>query len=395
MKKFGIMIILCAIICACSNSKEEPTIDFNISITTEEPINISIDGASIIINLNYTGIQVKESGIEIYEGTTLINTLETNKTGNKFTFDISSLTPDSPYSVRSFVKYIDPNTKEEKTTYGNIVSFKTLMPIIEISSLNKGTNIVNGTVFGYSDGKCSVEITSNFETSNKIKFVVSTDKTFENICLVKEIYGKQDPTTINFNLEQGKYYGQCIGTVNGLVINSNIVEYYVITQSGTVVSEGYVDLGFDYLWSATYYSEPKENSQYPQFRFPVSTIDDFEGIHLDNDNFSGTQYDYITSVLGKPNRLPTFTEFQNLLTACLVEYNDSEIKISGCTGNAISIPMYFENNYNYISSYYFGTGTINGPSMDWSFHYSSSGLGEWPYENLNHVFIIYPVKDKE
>lgn len=395
MKLIKLTFVLCILMCACTSSKEEPNLEYSIAITTEEPKDITIDGATVNISLNHSGIQIKECGIEIYEGMEVINTQTTHKVENTITFEITSLIPNSSYSIKSYVLYIDPNNKEEKTRYGNMVSFRTLSPIIEISSLNTGSNIVNGTVISYSEGECSVEIKTNLSSSDKITLYISRDKNFENIAIEKVINRTPSPTTLNFNLEQGKYYGQCTANINGQEIYSNIVEYYVIKHSGTVVTEGYVDLGFDYLWSASYYTDKLENGS-QKFTFPVSTISDFEGINLNNDNFSGTQYDYITVNLGESYRIPTFSEFLNLLTACLVEYNEDEIKISGCTGNAISIPKYFENNnFNYIGSYYLGTGTLSTPVMAWSFHYSSSGLGEWPSQNLNNSFVIYPVKDKE
>ena len=153
---------------------------------------------------------------------------------------------------------------------------------------------------------------------------------------------------------------------------------------GATVPEGYGDY---YAWGETETRTFFYSSNYSYYRENIGT------------DISDTNYDAAKKVLGSPWRMPTGTEFQELLDKCFwkeITYkNTTGYLVTGKNGNAIFLPKtgYKEDNST-RSGYAIWTSTY----YNYSSSYATSYAKYWAGSTLSYTFRYYgltirPVRD--
>lgn len=397
MKQISIIFIICAILSSCSSS-DDPKIEFTAMATTGEVQAVSSNSASVFYEVSVSYTSVSKAGVAIFKDNELVQQVFSPIAEWSGWIEVTGLSPETSYIAKAVLVYPNPNTKETEYKYGNGVAFTTEAEQLTIKQ--PSFQVMGGhTITSYRSGNSPVEISSNFGNIGKVVIEASTDPNFSEIAFSKEstIIGSYSEQSIP--LPQGKYYCRVRSLYHDNMISNSIL-IRVIKQRGTIVEDGYVDLGLDAMWSAQFYSEPGTSKT--KYTFAAATIQKFDGILEPGDSFSGTQYDYLTSKLGLPYRTPTLEEFEILEHACMWEQDGESFIITGCTGNAIRLKFYSDDYisgwaYGYqLYSNYTATSTLYNLGMIWSYHLSTPdgklGFNYWPYNSISNGFLLWPVK---
>lgn len=384
---------------ACSSNEDEPIIDFSVSVETGEVEFVQANTALFNYTVSSSNAKISNAGIALYQDGVLVNEYIASPLSMSGQIQVSDLSPMTTYSYKAFAEYTNPNNNQSETKFGASKTFSTEPKSI---LLKQPSFSVEGgySISSYRTGDCSLSITPNFGPVGKMVLEVSSLSDFSEIYFSKNINSSSSNSDIQFELPQGKYFCR-VKSLNDENLCSNVEIVRVITRRGTIIEDGYVDLGLESLWATKFYSVDGDTKT--KYLFPAATIKSFEGLMNEGQSFSGSQYDYLTDKLGKPYRMPSLLDFHLLKHCCMWEREDDCFIISGCTGNAIRLKFHSDDYidgwaYGYqLYSNYVATSSLYTVKAVWSYHLTTPNdvvdFTYWPYNSIDRGFLLWPLKD--
>lgn len=178
------------------------------------------------------------------------------------------------------------------------------------------------------------------------------------------------------------YYYCVRASVNGSYYYSDIKSF----TTKDIQQTGYVDLGVSCKWATCNLGASKPESIGDMYAWgetgtkTVFNIDSYSLYHRNiGTNISNTEYDAAKANLGSPWRMPTSSEFKELLNQCFwKEITYKEIKgymVTGKNGNVIFLPMKNNKCTYWTSTYWYETYGVGYYKVEYAETLDGTQLG--------------------
>lgn len=272
---------------------------------------------------------------------------------------LSELSSNQTYYYR-VVAYVDG-----KYVYGETKSFTTKSGK-DYLSMDEATNITMTT----AEVTGSTTLSSVYPSSSSIEYYVYYATSENNLAYSNNsVSVSKDGDNLNATLSNltvaTTYYYCVVASVNGTKIYGDAKSF----TTKDLQTTGYVDLGLSCKWAACNLgaSTPESTGEFYGWGDVESRTFFYSSNNANyqkdiGEDISATDYDAARKILGSPWRMPTKTEFQELLDKCkfqeITYKNTKGYLVTGKNGNAIFLPKagYKKDSSNY-SGYYYWTST--------------------------------------
>lgn len=362
-------------------------------LSTGEATNITMTTADVAGMTTLSELYPSTSSIEYYvhyatsesyltsSSSSYRKSVTASKNGNNLKASLSDLFSNQTYYYR-VAAYVD-----YKYVYGETKSFTTKSGKNYLST-GGATNITMTT----ADVAGSTTLSSVYPSNSSIEYYVyyaTSESDLSYSSYRKSVTATKDGDSLKVTLTNltvaTTYYYCVVASVNGTKILGDTKSF----TTKDLQTTGYVDLGLSCKWGACNLgaSTPESTGEFygwgdvesRTFFYSSNNANYNKDIGTD---ISATDYDAARKILGYPWRMPTKTEFQELLDKCwfqeITYKNTTGYLVTGKNGNAIFLPKagYKIDNSNY-SGYCYWTSTKYRYSSSYPDRYAYSFVGSY------------------